>query len=75
MAKKPSTTSSSSIKKIEQELIKLKREASKQNINADRIVDWTNKEESENKTRQELAKLSTKLYFGILLLVIIGIPI
>lgn len=69
-----STKSKTSINKIENELKKLKKEASNQNINADRIIAQSTKEQIDNETRQEIAKLVTWLYFGILLLVLAGIP-
>ncbi len=70
-----SSRSKSSITKIEQELKVLKKEASEQNINAGRIVAQSNKEQLDNETRQEIAKLVTWLYFGILILVIVGVPV
>ena len=75
MAKTPASTRTKSITKIEQELKKLKKESSGQNINAGRIVAQSNKEELDGITRQEIAKLVTYLYFGILILVIVGIPV
>jgi len=64
-----------SIIRIENELKKLKEEVPKQDINTTRIVAQSSAKELEGRTRHEIAKLVTWLYFSILLVVIVGIPV